>query len=214
MFESLVDQATAQLAPHAEALNATINGQGARVEGRLASIEAALSTGRGDYVSEWYRLLARGTAASAGIVELGPINSQLVVPRNQIWLVQWAVYEGATAAITITNPQNDQLLYIPAGSGNVSVGGNVAFLPGEHVYCAVEKGIFNLSLQIIRQLLPTPKHATQLGPKSEYVAGNPTHDPKRDEITAIPGPWVQTPPELRDVGGAPPIISTGDPTSV
>src|ERR1700728_774763 len=213
MFEGLVDQAAAQLAPHAQALNQTINGQGSLIQGRLASIEQALSTGRGDYDSQWYRLLAMGTAAAAGIVELGPTGTQLVVPRNQIWLLQWITYEGQTGAVSVTHASNDTLAYIPTGSGNISIGGNVAFLPGEHVYSEVEKGNFNFSIQIIRQVLPAPAHATQLGPKGEYVAGLPTHDPKRDEITAVPGPWTTTPPEIRDTGGAP-FVSGVDPTGV
>jgi hypothetical protein len=77
----------------------------------------------------------------------------------------------------------------------------------------VEKGVINTTLQIIRQVLPTAQHATQLGPKAEYVAGQPTHDPKRDEITAVPGPWTTTPPEIRDVGGAP-FVNQMDPTGV
>jgi hypothetical protein len=212
-MNNIFDEVVSRLAPHADNLNRNIQIQGALVNSRLDSINKGVSDlGRPDIGSKWQRY----DFATKG-AETVEFSIPLIVPDNEIFLVQWlSLAKGEEGEIALENQQGNLLLATGAVTKEgktVSVGGNVVFLGNEHVVVRAEKAVKG-TLTLIRRQAPNLAVPAQSGPSGQMLSPTNTHDVARDVIESRTGQYVEPPGEEMDATGNPPAFAGSlDPTT-
>jgi hypothetical protein len=197
---SIIDQLSAALTPHREAMQEHLAFQGVALHNRLHAIEQAVNDlGRGDIGNKWQRIVTNKTLTSGEDVELG------ICPINEIWLIQAiasdGVQEKSPPFVVLANKVLIASI-IKEGIGFEGIGGNQILLPGERLsVVARETGAVNFTITFIRRPYPGVKIPTDMGRSAERFSPRSTHDTGRDEIASRTDRYSEQAPELAATEG-------------
>ncbi|MGA2655840.1 MAG: hypothetical protein ABSF18_07710 [Gammaproteobacteria bacterium] len=217
------DELSGALAPHTVALGGHVQG----INDLLRNIyEAIVASGpnRPGADTHWQY----NNLSAAGAVVLGDFNIPVVVPKNEIWLLQAIIVDTASVNVQATT-DGGQLrgayATTAAGGGTQTIGGDIGWLPGEHIVVTTSAACV-VTFAVLRQIIAHKMPRVPIGqPSNEMVAGRSnTHDPARDNLDQK-GIYAGTPRETRASEGTErnpePVVlvpdntyATVDPTSV
>jgi hypothetical protein len=169
------------LHPHAVMLGGIIGAHGAKITEKLTAMHTAIvDLGRPDFSDKWQ--YNQFSFAGAG----GPVEfaTPIIIPNDEVWLVQVLIVETATTVVIATDGGQLRGSFTTTGANTLSVSGNIALLPGEHILVSSTAATTG-TLAVIRKQMPSAIQPRQaIGPQgNEMVSGRSnTHDPARDNL--------------------------------
>jgi hypothetical protein len=183
------------LHPHAAMIGGIMGAHGANLSQKLDQlIMATVNSGRPEFTDKWQ--YNQFSFAGAG----GPqeFATPVVIPQDEVWLVQVLIVEAAASIIIATDGGQLRGSFTPVGANTLSLSGNIAWLPGEHILITSTAAVTG-TVGVIRKQMPSIKNARQaIGPQgNEMVSGRSnTHDPARDNLDQR-GIYTEPLPETR-----------------
>ena|SRR5215472_14207951 len=194
---------TGQLAeafkPHVGVLGGQIKNSQDRVisllEGILEGQTHLAQSGRPEWSDLWSYCDFSFSGAQATPAEFAV---PVIVPRNEVWLVQNVIVNAATLVTMQTD--GGQLRGTFNVIGTYGVGGDVAWLPGEHILITAAAAVTG-TVGVIRRLGSFSTRRGFTGPSNEMVAGRSnTHSTHRDNLDQQ-GIYVDEVEEIRATEG-------------
>lgn len=168
--------------PHAAMLGGIIGAHGARIQNRLEDIHGAISNlGRPDFDDKWQYNQFSFTGAG------GPVDfaTPIVIPNDEVWLAQVLIVETATSIVIATDGGQLRGSFTTTGPNTLSLSGNIALLPGEHIVVSSTAAATGTLAVIRKQMSQAMQPRQAIGPQgNEMVSGRSnTHDPVRDNLS-------------------------------
>jgi hypothetical protein len=194
---NLPEQISAILRPHTVALGNAGAAQATLIRAHLVDIYDAIGDmGRPDFNDKWqYQAFSFAGAA-------GPIDfpTPVIVPNNEAWLVQLIMMTQAGAASIVIATDGGQVrgAFNATGPSTLSLGGNLVWLPGEHILITASAACVG-TVGIIRKQMPAAQRPRAVigNDSNEMVSGRSnTHEVGRDNLDQK-GIYTEPPGEVR-----------------
>jgi|SRR5208283_852007 len=189
---SLIDDASAALAPHTRHLTDTLAYHGTRISEQLSELSQTSDVGRPDTGDPFKFLIVAKKKLPPETVPLnlitGIVNDEAGPALGEIWLLQSLVSSGSVPKSPQFNIRTNtgRLLFASnaEGNSNEKYGGDVVLLQGEiFVFEPAAEGIFDFTISVILRKLPRQHADAGYGVSEEHYeqqSRTQEHERERD----------------------------------